>query len=139
MQTFMPYPDFVQSARVLDGARLNKQRSETKQILNIVAGINPTSGWRNHPAVKMWRGFPRALACYGHVICCEHRRRGKKDSLKPWFRRMMSQLRGTQMPHWFGWDEFHISHQSSLLNKDLDWYSQFGWDVVPGKPYIWPT
>ena len=34
MQTFLPFPDFVASARSLDRLRLGKQRVETLQILN---------------------------------------------------------------------------------------------------------
>jgi Pyrimidine dimer DNA glycosylase len=33
MQTFLPYPDFVACARVLDSRRLGKQRVEALQIL----------------------------------------------------------------------------------------------------------
>lgn len=35
MQTFLPYPDFAESAKVLDNGRLGKQRLEAKQILQI--------------------------------------------------------------------------------------------------------
>lgn len=35
MITFLPYPDFEKSAKVLDWRRLGKQRPETKQILEI--------------------------------------------------------------------------------------------------------
>jgi len=34
MQTFLPYPDFLQSLQSLDNKRLGKQRVETFQILN---------------------------------------------------------------------------------------------------------
>lgn len=37
MQTFLPYPDFNESARVLDDKRLGKQRVECLQILNVLA------------------------------------------------------------------------------------------------------
>ena len=139
VQTFLPYPDFILSARCLDDARLNKQRSETKQILNVVAGINSGSGWRHHPAVKMWRGHPRSLALYGLAVCNEHRRRGKKDRLRPWFRRMASQLRGSGLPTWVGDERFHAAHRASLLFKNLNWYSRFGWTEQPNYGYIWPT
>lgn len=35
MQTFLPFPDFARSAKVLDNKRLGKQRIEAKQILEI--------------------------------------------------------------------------------------------------------
>ena len=34
MQTFLPYPDFHESAKVLDMKRLGKQRVEVLQLLN---------------------------------------------------------------------------------------------------------
>ena len=33
MQTFLPYPDFAESAKVLDNKRLGKQRVECLQIM----------------------------------------------------------------------------------------------------------
>ena len=51
MQTFLPYPDYYQSARCLDNKRLGKQRVEALQIHNIVSGKRTTGGWINHPAV----------------------------------------------------------------------------------------
>ena len=59
MQTFLPYPDYAASAKVLDRQRLGKQRVENLQIIKAL--LDPTYGWQNHPAVKMWRG---------HIISC---------------------------------------------------------------------
>lgn len=36
MQTFLPYPNFVESAKCLDDKRLGKQRVECLQILNVL-------------------------------------------------------------------------------------------------------
>lgn len=41
MQTFLPYPDFSASARVLDDKRLGKQRVECLQILNAMQPAEP--------------------------------------------------------------------------------------------------
>jgi len=38
MQTFLPYPDFAQSLRVLDSRRLGKQRLEAMQLLRAISG-----------------------------------------------------------------------------------------------------
>lgn len=48
MQTFLPYGSYTESARCLDNRRLNKQRSECKQILNALrqgptCPYNPTT------------------------------------------------------------------------------------------------
>ena len=83
IQTFLPYPDFTQTARVLDYRRLGKQRVETKQL--ILALTKPDYGWKNHPAAKMWRGYVPLLAEYGCVVCQEWRDRGYNDTLLPFF------------------------------------------------------
>jgi len=51
VQTFLPYTDFIKSAKCLDYKRLGKQRVEAKQILNILLGETTKAGWTNHPAV----------------------------------------------------------------------------------------
>ena len=51
MQTFLPYANFEDSAKVLDWRRLGKQRVEADQILNIISGKTEKLGWRNHPPV----------------------------------------------------------------------------------------
>lgn len=47
MQTFLPYPSFVESAKCLDRQRLGKQRVEVLQLLKAL--LVPGSGWGNHP------------------------------------------------------------------------------------------
>jgi len=52
VQTFLPYPDFKQSAACLDYRRLGKQRVEGVQILKAILGeksLNgkPYKGWLN--------------------------------------------------------------------------------------------
>ncbi len=63
MQTFLPYPDFEASARVLDDRRLGKQRVEALQVLRALTRAQ--YGWKHHPAVRMWAGHEEALAAYG--------------------------------------------------------------------------
>ena len=152
MQTFLPYRDFAECAACLDNKRLGKQRVEAKQIL-IALGVGvgqhegtPTSRWRSHPAVKMWRGYERALAKYSIEICHEWRRRGFKDSLLPQFRSLMARINfGTEVlpiwerPRWFNSSELYSSHRSNLLRKLPEHYSAFGWTEDDSMPYFWPT
>ena len=78
MQTFLPYPDFAETAKVLDQRRLGKQRVEALQVLR---GLTvPGYGWRHHPAVRMWRGYEEALTRYGLEICRVWREAGHKDT-----------------------------------------------------------
>jgi len=76
MQTFLPQADLHTSAYFLDSKRLNKQILEGYQILNVLSGKSKTGGWRNHPAVLMWRGFERGLWEYIQAMIQEAKMRG---------------------------------------------------------------
>jgi hypothetical protein len=140
MQTFLPYPDFHQSALCLDNKRLGKQRVECLQILKALT--NPCYGWQNHPAVKMWRGHEASLAQYGLIVCMTWRDKGFNDTCLDkiddiW--RLCSQVSNSTAPTWLGDTSFHDSHKSNLLRKDPVFYAQYGWSVPSNLPYIWPT
>lgn len=140
MQTFVPYTTFAQSLNCLDYKRLGKQRVETKQLLNALAGL--TKGWVNHPAAKMWRGHEAALASYGKVCCALWIDRGYKDSLLPFFveqEKLWAEKTGVDMPPWIGDERVHASHRSNLLRKDKAFYSQYGWTEPDNLPYAWPV
>lgn len=137
MQTFLPYADFRRSARCLDYRRLGKQRVECKQILRALRG--ESRGWKNHPAVRMWRGFEAALCRYAIDICAEWRARGYQDSLLPYFETALLALPSTSNPPWLGREDFHASHRSALLRKRPDFYAVLEWNEPPDLPYVWPV
>lgn len=136
MQTFLPYPGFAESARVLDDIRLGKQRVEAFQIVRTLAGV--TKGWRHHPAVKMWRGHEDALVDYGLAMCVEWTNRGRADTVHGKLLEHRSD-RDPVPPPWLGDPGFHASHRSNLLRKDPQWYGQFGWAESDDLPYVWPV
>ena len=139
MQTFLPFSSFERSANCLDYRRLGKQRVEAKQIY--LALTEADYGWKNHPAVKMWKGYETALARYGLVICQEWKRRGYRDTLESWFfhKAYNHSLMRTPLPDWIDDEAFHASHRSNLLRKDPVWYGQFGWTEAADLPYVWPV
>lgn len=132
VNTFLPYPDFVQTAKSLDYRRLGKQRVEAWQILNALLGNS--KGWTNHPATKMWRGHERSLCDYGIAICKEWIARGYKDSMLDRFVAIYSTLPDTGLPSWIGDQSVHDSHQSNLKRKDPDHYH---FNVTDDLPYVW--
>ena len=134
VQTFLPYPHFHESAKVLDYRRLGKQRVETLQLLK---ALNQGGAWSNHPAAKMWRGYEDALVLYGTTMCREWLNRGYKDTCLPKIQ-AYAKYHNVLIPDWVGDPEFHAAHRSNLLRKAPEHYSQFGWSESPDKPYIWP-
>lgn len=129
MQTFLPYPDIRKSLRTLDYRRLGKQRVEAYQILR---AIKYGGGWRNHPAVKMWRGHVNALKLYHNLCIDEWICRGYKNSMPK-----MKISGRVSYPPWFGRKKFHAAHRSNLLRKDKDYYGRFGWTEPSDLPYLW--
>lgn len=141
MQTFLPYSSFEKSAKCLDYRRLGKQRVEAWQIYQCLTGQGSLR-WRNHPAVKMWKGYEIALLDYGATICKEWRKREFKDSMFLKFLQEIYNLKAKyiynyKVPKWLGDEKFHASHRSNLLRKNYEWYSQFGWTESNNLPYIW--
>ncbi|MEU5548334.1 MSMEG_6728 family protein [Micromonospora sp. NPDC047793] len=150
MQTFLPYPDFLASAHVLDQRRLGKQRVEAIQVLRGLT--RPGYGWRHHPAVKMWTGYEEALTRYGLDVCAVWSATGRADTCATTLTvdladaRDITRVRTQQelaeageLPPWLGRADLHLSHRSSLLRKDPTHYRPiFGDDTPIDVEYVWP-
>lgn len=136
MQTFMPFDTFYQSIYCLDQKRLGKQRVEAKQILDILLNRTNKKGWRNHPAVKMWKGYEDALKIYYNICLSRWEQLNYKNKMK--YESTNLEKQNCEYPHWMGNKDFHNSHRSNLLRKDFEHYKQFGWELKVNLPYIWP-
>lgn len=149
MQTFLPYPDFEATARVLDDRRLGKQRVEVLQILRALT--RPVYGWKRHPTVLMWAGHEEALVAYGVAVCEEWCRRSYADSCKAKILadgmsagvarpRTQTELAAAgELPSWLGHEPLHRSHRSALVRKDPDFYGERFGDVAGDLEYVWPV
>lgn len=138
MQTFLPYSDFEASAKVLDRARLGKQRVETLQLMKAITGFS--SAWGNHPAAKMWKGSIQGLWMYQVAICKEWMNRGYKDTCLAKTTEIVEYAGLTGgLPSWLGNEDFHRAHQSNLVRKNPDHYAKYFPNVPNNLPYIWPT
>lgn len=116
MQTFIVYPDFAQSAAVLDYKRLNKQIVEGNQILTtLLSG----SRWANHPCVLQWKGHEKGLSGYIKVFISEAVKRGFKTDkgAANVDRHTVAVANSLETPPWLGNAQFHSSHRSRLLFK----------------------
>lgn len=141
MQTFLPYPSFVESAAVLDPVRLGKQRVETLQLLR--ANTIPDYGWRHHPAAKMWAGRLPALVAYGLAITDAWTALGHADTVRLQLLEFAPDVDGVRQerldpPRWLGEPDFHLAHRSNLVRKDPGHYRPLFGDIPDDLPYIWP-
>lgn len=138
MQTFLPYPDFIKSAQVLDYRRLGKQRLECYQIIRILDGTTPEARWRNHPAVKMWDGYLEALKEYANAIITEWKARGYNNTMELYT--ISDGIIGK--PWWFGNEDFHRAMRSRLIEKLPEFYLEKFGEVDKGfndSKYLWPV
>jgi Pyrimidine dimer DNA glycosylase len=149
MQTFLPYPDFAASAAVLDDKRLGKQRVEALQVLRAVTRM--TYGWKRHPAVRMWVGYPEGVAAYGMAMVTEWVGRGWADTVAatigsdlaeagyPPPRTQAELARVYKLPDWIGDERVHRTHRAALVRKFPEFYRDRFPEVDPEEPYFWPT
>jgi hypothetical protein len=145
MQTFLPFPSFDESARVLDTPRLGKQRVETLQILRAL--VVPTYGWQRHPATTMWRGHVPALTAYGLATTREWTERGFADSVSEQLAEFAPEVVGRPqswlaerglLPPWLGDPLLHESHRSRLIAKAPEIYRPLFPETPEGLDYVWP-
>lgn len=160
MQTFLTYAshDFSHTAKSLDRQRLNKQALEAWQIMMTNLKMDPDGnyreprGWRNHPAVVMWRGYEITLFNYIKAMTDEWQDRGYKTTILDKAHRTIitaideDLIYTDALPPWMQDRDLYFdivrSHRQALLVKQYDWYSQFGWPEDTGvKPdtyeYVW--
>jgi hypothetical protein len=133
MQTFLAYPSFAESAKVLDMRRLGKQRVEVLQILKALYGEG--RGWRNHPITKAWKGHELVLITYGIRICQEWIKRGYKDTcmlkIRNYSESTIIRESLNNPPSWAINLQLYSSYRALLLHKDPVHYGQFGWTETP--------
>ena len=135
MQTFLPYPDFQQSAQILDYRRLGKQRLEAHQIIQILL-YKKSTGWSNHPAVKMWKDYEDSLCGYYNEILTEWILRGYKNNMSP-----IITNNKIINPWWLGNENFHRAMRSRLIEKNPEYYlPKFPNDKeFNNSKYLWPN
>jgi len=133
MQTFLPHSTFERCAKALDNKRLNKQILEGYQILNVNSGMSKTGGWRNHPAVLMWRGHEGSLFEYVQSMIEEAKLRGintagNENNLKT----LINNIRykwNYNAPDWM-FDNIKLmkvmtTHRVNLFKKDPLYYARY--------------
>jgi hypothetical protein len=145
MQTFLPYSDFMQSAKVLDKKRCWKQVIEAKQIISILEAeidqppqnVSKAIKWANHPAVRMWEGSEDILKIYFNRFLDQCRSIHKINTKMKWYD---IPQHTDDPPWWLGNEDFHRAMRARLIEKDETFYlplfpNDKGFNN--GK-YLWP-
>jgi hypothetical protein len=149
VQTFVPYADFEKTMRTLDTKRLGKQRVEVIQIVRALTV--PGYAWSSHPAVLMWKGYEEALGRYGLTACAVWTERGFGDSCAATIvadlraagvtsiRQYAELAAADALPGWLFDEAVQLSHRSSLLRKDPEYYGLLFPETPTDVDYVWPV
>ena len=105
----------LETAKVLDTRRLNKQIIECKQILKAIDG--ETKAWANHPATVQYKFHRRWL--FSYMMCLIYYKEGSQWAAEQWNNEA---LRYT--PYWHN-DKFITQMKRRLYTKDNNHYSQW--------------
>ena len=140
MQTFITSFDMKRNFQILDRQRLGKQRVEAIQIAWEILG--KCTGWRNHPAINMWRGYaPYLIRVYIFNCMKEWKDRGyKNDKCEKHFQKLIEKVKDLPIrtPPWITLG-FCKSHQSNLLRKNPNYYRRFFPNIPNNLSYVWPV
>ena len=144
MQTFLPYPDYTQSAHVLDYRRLGAQINEVQILLGALHETN-NGGYRNHSVTNMWRGHELALCEFGLTCLDEwhsrdYKHRESNEKALQWHLELAGAGGDLERPPWFGERWVHTQYQGLLVWKDPGYYTRFfpGVRAVSNKEFIYP-
>lgn len=146
MQTFLPFPSFIESAQVLDKRRCWKQVIEAAQIISVLEKLekqlNITIGWVNHPAVRMWEGYTWLLKEYfNSFLDIAKTKHGINTQYQPFSSMDILGSKGyLDIPFWLGNEDFHRAMRSRLIEKKPEFYGLL-WPEdkgFNGGKYLWP-
>lgn len=139
MQTFIPCgPDFVATAKCLDFGRLTAQCKEAAQILSTLQRGPFAKGYKNHPIVRMWKGYELALAHYGYVMCTEFTNRTGNPHQNIFdFDEFLGTAHVFTIPKWVHHPSVIASHRAALVHKNPERYKRFFPVTEPKLNYLW--
>lgn len=103
----------MQTAMALDALRLNKQIVECDQIL---AALDGTKAWSNHPCVLQYRGYEKWLRHYRD--CLSFYKQGHNNLAK-----IESHYATTCHPVEWHTDEYYDQMKRRLYTKDPKYYA----------------
>lgn len=145
--TWLTYRSFGKTAESLDNGALKLQLRNTCTLFDILTGIKPDHPKKDHPTVRMWRGYEYALGISGMCMGMEWTlKRGFAEMEEFYFLyRAIKEVKKTdedfvyEPPPWFRDADVLLSHRSNLARRDPITYGK-KWKQCPENwPYLWPV
>lgn len=117
--TFILSNDPKTCASLLDKLRLNKQKLECTQIINIIENLSSEKkGFKSHPIIYMWKNNIDGLKYYCNCIIDEWVKRGYNNTTKKF-----ENVSEDDLPWWYKNKQIQYSHMASLHRKNPEHYS----------------
>jgi hypothetical protein len=149
--TWLPYPDFQESAAHLHKDDLAIQRWNILELAEWYHKVDPDRSpiadnqrhnLDDHPITEMWEGHVLQLVTFG-LVCCDvySQIKGDRDPLVEQFMYHMdcanTEEADMTKPSWFGDVEVHLSHRAELLRMRPKYYSAY---FMPDqvRHMVWP-
>lgn len=144
VNTFLLCKNFVESAKLLDSRRLNKQCTEAKQIIEAIERMHSKSvdksGFTKHPALLQWKDYVDALKYYYNVHREEALEREIKISAPAYT--FACPVEEIKIPWFVDCPHFWYSHCAALYLK-MKWHYKYVKLVFPRiylkYGYFWPS
>lgn len=132
MQTFLPFPDFIHSAKTLNDETLKQQFVDCIAIINNGKYKKYMSG--DYPVFKMWAGYEKTLKMYANVIMFECNQRGLENHITFYIIKESSII----YPDWLNDERLHKSHRANLVRIDPEYYGKLWPEIDKNAPFWWP-
>lgn len=105
----------LETAKILDKRRLNKQIIECDQILNVLYG--KSTSWKNHPAILQYKNDIEWIKRY--TMCLMSYREGDMQNAIKY-----SYHANLYIPKWHS-NEYYVQMKRRLYTKDPNYYKDF--------------
>lgn len=121
MQIFVPFVNTVDTAKILDQRRLNKQIIECRQVLKAIdqRKKGEKAAWMNHPVTIQYENYTEWLNWYTITLEAVFRKNDFSALLNSEPKR----------PPFIGDDSYHKQHRRRLYDKDNNHYDIFKDDM----------
>lgn len=115
----------IDTAKLLDSKRFNKQIIEVKQILSALRG--ETTAWRNHPCTLQYSDFKGWLEYY--LRCFEEYKKGNYTLA------LSASILATEITPFFHTEDYINQMKRRLFTKDPKYYKQ--WEYLGFSEINW--
>lgn len=162
IQTWLPHANLLASAAALHPDDLARQRIHNWQLISLLSCYLVSDEnlwhccWREHPLVLQWKNYLPFLMEYNRAVAKVYNRgsatggqlmpASQPDPVLTQCEELFDaaveagacDAEVSFVPGWIGNAGYHASHQSNLVRKNPEFYSNLFPNVTENLKYVWP-